>query len=314
MKRLLSLILILSLSLGTWADDKQLRIINDIKKSREYLYGDATMGTLQEATSLAYELLQKEVLNWASERTDSPIKSISPMDINRLADTIVTRRADMFRVFAYVKKVKLNAMFYDNGIAYLDSLDFGKITNPDSRIMEEQKQGEQQEITVSDDALKQIHSQFFNKPASGKESHTSATPSSGKESNSSARPSTSRESRSSARPSVENESRPSVRPSIGEEQLGTVAKKVIARIKKARNFFDLKNVLPQLKQEGLISNYGKLATAENLEECFLIVYDAAGNIKALLGKGIETRPNLNTGATDKLENYRGCGALWFKIK
>ena len=314
MKRLLSLILILSLSLGTWADDKQLRTINDIKKSREYLYGDATMGTLQEATSLAYELLQKEVLNWASERTDSPIKSISPMDINRLADTIITRRADMFRVFAYVKKVKLNAMFYDNGIAYLDSLDFGKITNPDSRIMEEQKQGEQQEITVSDDALKQIHSQFFNKPASGKESHTSAATSSGKESNSSARPSTSRESRSSARPSVENESRPSVRPSTVEEQLGTVAKKVIARIKKARNFFDLKNVLPQLKQEGLISNYGKLATAENLEECFLIVYDAAGNIKALLGKGIETRPNLNTGATDKLENYRGCGALWFKIK
>ena len=56
------------------------------------------MGTLQEATSLAYELLQKEVLNWASERTDSPIKSISPKDINRLADTIVTRRADMFRM------------------------------------------------------------------------------------------------------------------------------------------------------------------------------------------------------------------------
>lgn len=306
MKHLTILALMLACSIAAGAADKKQEQINSIKKDRSFLYGEATMPTLEDAASLAYETLQKEVFVWASQRSDSPIKSISPKDINQLADTIVARRADMFRVFAYVKKMKLNAMFYNNGIAYHDSLDFGKITSPDSNRVEKKKPAENKETIVTDDALKKIHSKFFNsaKSDSKTDAPSKNTP------NSSAQPPSERDAQSSVAPPAEKESSRAVSPS-GEERPGKVEQQVIARVKKARNFFDLKNVLPPLKDEGLITNYGKLATAENLEECYLIVYDAAGNIKALLGKGVETRMNLKTGKEDSLDNYRGCGAIWF---
>ena len=69
-----------------------------------------------------------------------------------------------------------------------------------------------------------------------------------------------------------------------------------------------------LKENGDIIEYGKYATAEKPEECFLIVYDTAGNIRALLGKGTDSRWNLLTNKNDSTANYRGCGAIWFILK
>ena len=262
MKKIFLFIIFLSSCIVTEAMDKNLERINDIKKDREYLYSEATMPTLEEAASLAYELLQKKILDWAAERVNKPIGSVSPKDINQLVDTIVTRRANMYRVFAYVKKLKLNSMFYENGITFWEEDDFGKIDTPDVDDPQQTTTTEKRDSMATDDVLKQIHSKFFLTPEK-------ETP----------------------------------------KQQGN---RVIDRIKKAKNFFDLKNILPPLKEEGLITDYGKLATAEHLEKCYLIVYDAAGNIKAILGKGFETRPNLNTGKDDTLNNYRGCGAIWIK--
>lgn len=262
MKKIFLSFTMLSFCLIANAIDKNLERINDIKKDREYLYGEATMPSLEEAVSLAYELLQKEILDWAAERVNKPIGSVSPKDINQLVDTIVTRRADMYRVFAYVKKLKLNTIFYENGIAFLEEDDYGKIDTSDGKPTQQTTATEKRDSMATDNVLKQIHSKFF--PTPDKEAPT---------------------------------------------QQGNA---VVDRIKKAKNFFDLKNILPPLKEEGLIADYGKLATAEHLEECLLIIYDAAGNIKAILGKGLETRPNLNTGKDDTLDNYRGCGAIWIK--
>ena len=69
-----------------------------------------------------------------------------------------------------------------------------------------------------------------------------------------------------------------------------------------------------LKAEGKILDYGKYATAKAPELCYLIVYDPAGNIRALLGKGKDKRKNLKTGKDDNIGNYRGCGAIWFTLK
>ena len=88
----------------------------------------------------------------------------------------------------------------------------------------------------------------------------------------------------------------------------------IEQIKKAKYFFELKGIMEPLKQSGEIIDYGKYATMKNPEECYLIVYDAAGNILALLDKGNDERRNLTTNNTDKLMNYRGYGAIWFILK
>ena len=68
-----------------------------------------------------------------------------------------------------------------------------------------------------------------------------------------------------------------------------------------------------LKEKGEIIDYGKYATAKQPELCYLIVYDPAGNIRALLDRGGDIRKNLKTGCDDSIRNYRGCGAIWFTL-
>lgn len=88
---------------------------------------------------------------------------------------------------------------------------------------------------------------------------------------------------------------------------------VLDIIKKARTFFELRSILEPLKEQGQILAYGKYATMQQPKECYLIVYDIAGNIVAFLDKGDQRRMNLSTNKEDDLLNYRGCGAIWFKL-
>lgn len=253
-RKILFIVSLLCAVLVVLAMDKQQEQVNEIKKNREYLYGEATMPTQEEATSLAYELLQQEVLKWATDRVSRPFKDMSPKEINQKAEVIELRRADMFRIFAYVKKSDLVPMFYDQGIIFFDSLDVGKIPNPQQEVPEV-KRVLKTDSLVNDKVKQQIVQHFF------------------------------------------------------------VSKNdALEKIKKARTFFELKTILPPLKEEGCIVDYGKYATAEKPEECYLIIYDIAGNIKALLGKGDKMRPNLQTGKDETLQNYRGCGAIWFQLK
>ena len=89
---------------------------------------------------------------------------------------------------------------------------------------------------------------------------------------------------------------------------------VIEQVKKAKTFFELKSIMEPLKQSGNIVDYGKYATMKDPEKCYLIVYDVAGNVLALLGKGNDERWNLTTDMNDNMSNYRGCGAIWFILK
>lgn len=107
-------------------------------------------------------------------------------------------------------------------------------------------------------------------------------------------------------------------PSVDSVQINDSARMapnmVLQQIKNAKNFFELKSIMQPLKKQGDIIDYGKYTTAEHPELCYLIVYDPAGNIRALLGKGDETRQNLKTGKEDSIRNYRGCGAIWFTLR
>jgi hypothetical protein len=89
---------------------------------------------------------------------------------------------------------------------------------------------------------------------------------------------------------------------------------VLKKILHAKNFFELREIMEPLKERGDIVDYGKYASMKNPADCYLIVYDPAGNICAWLDKGSDTRRNLKTGKEDTVKNYRGCGAIWFIIK
>lgn len=238
MKRFYLCILTLGIALVAFAVDDRAEKINAIKKDSCYVYGEATMATQEEAMLVAYERLQDEVNSWAQ------MDSIKIMDFIHLSDTIITRRAEMYRVFAYVEKPKLKHI-----VDSISAHNASHIAKKDSMLM-------------TDSVRMIIDKRFFGKEGKMKQRTNDA----------------------------------------------------LLRIKKAKNFFELKAIMQPLKEKGDIIDYGKYVTATHPETCYLIVYDPAGNICALLGKGKDVRQNLKTGKDDSIQNYRGCGAIWFTIR
>lgn len=243
MKRIICSILTLVLAMSVFAGDWRLEKINSIKKNGGYLYGEATVSTLEQATTLAYEELQREVYAWLQN------DSLSVKDINRLSDTVMVRIVNVYRVFAYVEKSKLKHVKADT--VQVDTIPFVETVI------------EKKDSTLFTDSVRQvIQKRFFGKEGKMKQRQNDA----------------------------------------------------LLRLKKAKNFFELKDIMQPLKEKGDIIDYGKYATAKEPELCYLIVYDPAGNICALLGKGKDVRKNLKTGNDDSIENYRGCGAIWFTLR
>ena len=271
--------MLLCLVLMANALDKRQASINSIKKSREFLYSDITMGSHEDANSQAVELLQRQIFTWAKDRAKNKnTGNVSLIELNKLIDTIMVRRANMYRVFAYVKKVKLVPLFCEWKLALIDNLDIDDVNDieglPEEKSEEQafdEESPEQEELPEPKDTILSQISEKKDTVANG-------------------------------------EIRSILRKSFWGKKGG-----VIEQIKKAKNFFELRQIMEPLKEKGDIKDYGKYATAEKPEECYLVVYDPAGNIKALLGKGDKVRPNLKTGRDDSIKNYRGCGAIWFTV-
>ena len=210
----------------------RLEDINAVKRDTAFLYAEATMPTEAEAAQVAIELLQAEIVRWSAEQ-QSPIDSLSAVGLSQCADTMVMRRADMFRVFTYMKK------------EYVFS-GFPKAEPAEAR-----------DSTLLTDSVRQMILRRF---------------------------------------ALKNDHG------------------VLRKIMGAKNFFELRKIMEPLKENGQITDYGKYATMQNPKDCYLIIYDPAGNICALLDKGEDQRKNLKTGKADTIKNYRGCGAIWFIIK
>ena len=278
MKRLSFIMLLLLTVLMANALDIRQQNINRIKKSKAFLYSDVTMKAQENAVSQAYEQIQVEIINWASERSQKKITNIPVTELNKIVDTIMVRRAEMYRVVAFVRKDKVAATFKEWKITLVKELD----TDP--------RQEPEETMELSDTIAQENYSEKIDSVASMHK-----------------------------RDSLKTEEK---KDSLVSDKVISLLKNnylgkkggVIEQINKAKNFFELKQIMEPLKQKGDILDYGKYATANNLENCYLIVYDPAGNIKALLDKGEKVRKNLKTGKEDSIKNYRGCGAIWFTIK
>jgi len=278
MKRLSFIMLLLLTVLMANALDIRQQNINRIKKSKAFLYSDVTMKAQENAVSQAYEQIQVEIINWASERSQKKITNIPVTELNKIVDTIMVRRAEMYRVVAFVRKDKVAATFKEWKITLVKELD----TDP--------RQEPEETMELSDTIAQENYSEKIDSVASMHK-----------------------------RDSLKTEEK---KDSLVSDKVISLLKNnylgkkggVIEQINKAKNFFELKQIMEPLKQKGDILDYGKYATANNPENCYLIVYDPAGNIKALLDKGEKVRKNLKTGKEDSIKNYRGCGAIWFTIK
>lgn len=78
-------------------------------------------------------------------------------------------------------------------------------------------------------------------------------------------------------------------------------------------FEAIKPVVDRVRQEGKLIDYGKYKDMPLEGLCYLFVYDKSGNVEAVL-KRDSTIINLRTKTEDDIDNYKGCGAIWLRVK
>ncbi len=85
--------------------DTQKKEINKVKKSNQYLYGEATMATQEEAMLLAEDLLYSNINQWIAEQKKlNAANKVVVVNTKQLWGNIALPRGNMFRAFYYVKK------------------------------------------------------------------------------------------------------------------------------------------------------------------------------------------------------------------
>lgn len=86
----------------------------------------------------------------------------------------------------------------------------------------------------------------------------------------------------------------------------------IDRLLELKQFSEVDACIKQLKQEGRITEYGKIKNLTNLESYVLLIYNREGEIEAVLSDGTQ-RKNLRTKQDDSTNNYKGRGAIGVKV-
>ena len=80
------------------------------------------------------------------------------------------------------------------------------------------------------------------------------------------------------------------------------------------NRFDaIQSVVEKLKNDDKLFDYGKYKNLPSEGRCYLFVYDKNGTVEAVL-KRDSRMLNLRTKQEDDIENYKGCGAIWLRLK
>lgn len=86
----------------------------------------------------------------------------------------------------------------------------------------------------------------------------------------------------------------------------------IETLKGYTDYFKVAEEVKAMKAAGLLKSYARYAQLENPEACYLVIYNKAGKVVAILTPGSERR-NVATGKVDSVSNYSGHGALGVEV-
>lgn len=116
---------------------------------------------------------------------------------------------------------------------------------------------------------------------------------------------------------------PSVAEDSAEDSVATVSEEVpVSSISltsdeqvmlEVRSFTQIEPFISGLRVKNVIRDFGKYATMPE-ENCYLFVYNREGNVVAAIRKEGAGQTNLETGEKDDVSSYKGCGAIWFRMK
>jgi len=101
---------------------------------------------------------------------------------------------------------------------------------------------------------------------------------------------------------------------FSNERTSEIPIDILTEVMNIHVFGDIEPCLIKLKEEDKITDYNKYASIKDVENYCMIIYNREGRIEALLSTGKGERMNLQTNKKDNLSNYKGCGAICFKIK
>lgn len=103
-----------------------------------------------------------------------------------------------------------------------------------------------------------------------------------------------------------------VTKNISQKETVTIPQ-LVKEIATCTEYTELAMKITNLKTSGQVLDYGKYASLDCKEDYYMAVYNTNGKVVAILTKGSD-RYNVKTGILDNLDNYKGCGAIGFKIK
>lgn len=347
MKQLIIGVLAFFLAVPMWSQSEKTSLINNIKKENNlYLYGDVTLSSLDVAYEVALQELQANLAEWASNHSRRAVERTQITDLSVLADTIVTKRYNMYRVFAYVHKAKVMEVLNKNGFKIHDNL----VTQDDpynKNLLNRKKDLAQQPIpeekpletdkATPEPILKDTLSTPGNQKAAPKVSEAApkdtvqANPSDKLEeifpkSKKSGSKKADKDLKQKKAPNSTSDKQKKWQEEVTKspikmqktekesEPLLDTYQKELERILSARDFFDLEGIMTPMKKSGQITEMGRYTHGTDVSDCYLVIYDTNGNIRALLSPGKDHRMNIGTHTTDHTSNYKNCGAIWFKLK
>jgi len=362
-------------------DNHNVTLMNNIKKSRAYIYATYTSANPDSSIVNAGRILEKSIEGWAAEHAKGGAKKLSPDVLSSAIDTLFIRCVNMSSTFLFAHKKNLIQLYIKNGVKITDEdangpvVDIGDAAGsrrdleafanrsngggnaaatsggngaatgggsassssgagnaidggstdvqlapdgmPDYLVEQEARQsnGGNAGSSNNDSAVKPPSAGVLSGTGSASVSSGAGSVSTGTGNRASGN-SGSASASSGAGSTANTPDLSLLRPPSSGVTMSSEASSALKKIASIKSFFDLQKVMEPLKQQGVITDYGKYATMKEPAQSYLIIYDLAGNIKAVLGKdrGEGVRTNLNTHKDDGTANYKGCGALWFKLK
>jgi len=339
------------LAMPLCAQPDKASLINDIKKeSNLYLYGDVTLSSLEVAYEVALNELQASLAEWASDHSRQAVERTQITDLSLLADTLVMKRYGMFRVFAYVHKAKVMEVLNKNGFKIKDKLvteadPYNKSKLTQRKVIAQVPTPAPKDVPAvgptpaepttkiaesSSKTSKPTEKVPSTKPETAKPIQTDSMASFLTEGLKEIFPKSKGTSAQKQEKGIKKNALASAGDQLKEKHKGSSKlpapapkkettqsnpyQKELEKILSAKDFFDLEGIMMPMKKKGIITAMGRYSRGTDVSDCYLVVFDTDGNIRALLSPGKEHRLNIATNTMDSTSNYTNCGAIWFKMK
>ena len=249
--------------------------INEIKSSLNFLYA---MGTSkisgEDASTNAKDLLVMEIEQWLKENAADCVTGYVAKSRENLS-LIKTKRGNLFRVFAYVKKKDVLPYYKEESVMVVDivGVSADKNANKDT-------------ANVKVDSLGVKKSTAFINSLPNVEDKNSEN----------------------------NTVQTNTPKNTDARVLAYVPTQQESLMLGVSSFNELNTFINSGREAETIIAVGKYSNLPQQGLVYVFIHNKQGQIPACMkvvdGKAI----NLRTGLVDKMSNYKGCGAIWIKYK